>query len=108
MSAGTGTTDNAQKLLALLRASAVTEPVKFTESGKAEKVAQKSTLILQIKGAGKATVEVGPTEKVEGFKLELEFAASTVNAVTIPLPEGWWAKTTLTTATITKAVVIPV
>lgn len=108
MSAGAGTTDNAEKLLALLTASAVTEPAVLAESGKVGKVAQKSTLTLTLKGKAAGKIQVGPTEKVEGYELAVEIPASTQQHVTIPLPSGWWVKTTLSEGTIAKAVVTPV
>jgi hypothetical protein len=109
MSAGTGTKDTAAKLIALLGAgAAATEPVKFTESGKAEAVTQKSTLILSVKGKAAGKIQVGPTEKVEGYELAVEIPASSQESFTIPLPVGWWVKTTLTEGTIAKAVVTPV
>jgi hypothetical protein len=109
MSAGTGTTDNAEKLLALLgsTSTAVTEPAKLTESGKAIEVAQKSTVVLTVKGKAAGKIQVGSTEKVEGYEIPVEVPASTTVPFTIPLPTGWWIKTTLTEGTISKGVVTP-
>lgn len=108
MSAGTSTTDNAEKLLALLKASATTEPAKLTESGKAVEAAKKSTAVLAVKGKAAGKIQFGPTEKVEGGELAVEIPASTSQAFTIPLPEGWWIKTTLTEGTISKGILFPV
>lgn len=107
MSAGTATKDAAAKLLALLGSSstAITEPAKFAESGKAETVGQRSTLNLTIKGKAAGKIQVGSTEKVEGYELPVEVAASSSAAYTLNLPAGWWVKTTLTEGTISKAVV---
>lgn len=109
MSAAAGTTDNAEKLLGLLGSSstAITEPAKLAESGKAAQpnTAGPSSVLLVLKGKAAGKIQVGSTEKVEGYELPVEIPASTQQVVTLRLPTGWWVKTTLTEGTIAKAVV---
>ena len=112
MSAGAGTKDNAELLLGLLGfGAAATEPAVLAESGKAGQGSKttKTTVILTLKGkSGASKIQVGPTEKVEGYELAVEIPASTQQTVTIPLPAGWWIKTTMAEGSIAKAVVVPV
>jgi hypothetical protein len=111
MSAGTGTTDVAAKLIALLgtSATAITEPVVLTESGKEGQpnVNGPSTVELVLKGKAAGKIQVGPTKSVGGYELPVELPASTQVSVTLRVPTGWFVKTTLTEGTIAKAVVTP-
>jgi hypothetical protein len=112
MSAAAGTTDNAEKLLALLGSSAtsITEPVVLTESGKAGQPNKTGpcSLLLVLKGkSGASKIQVGPTEKVEGYEVPVEIPASTQQTVTLRLPTGWWVKTTMAEGSIAKAIVTP-
>lgn len=111
MSAGSGIKDAAAKLLGLLgsSATAITEPVVLTESGKAGQPDTEgpSTVNLSIKGKAAGKIQVGPTNAVGGYELTVEVPASTSQTVTLRLPVGWFVKTTLTEGTIAKAVVTP-
>lgn len=112
MSAGTGTKDNAEKLLGLFgsSATAITEPVVLTESGKAgaPNTEGPSTVSLLLKGKAAGKIQVGPTNAVGGYELAVEIPASTQQAVTLRIPVGWFVKTTLTEGTIAKAIVTPI
>lgn len=108
MSAGSAVKDASERVLALLGVGAtISEPAKLAESGKAVQVAQRSTVTLTLKGKAAGKIQVGSTEKVEGYELPVEIPASTQQHVTLTLPEGWWIKTTLSEGSIAKGIVTP-
>jgi hypothetical protein len=111
MSAGAGTKDNAEKLLLLLNPEpAISEPAKLHESGKALQpdTAGPCEVVLVVKGKAAGKIQVGPTEKVEGYEIPVEVPASTEQTVTLRIPTGWWVLTTLTEGTIAKGIVTPI
>lgn len=111
MSAGSGTTDNPEKLLNLLHRS---ENPEFSEpkpeSGKALKdvtgVGTKWYIPITTTEAGSYAVQIGPTEEaVHKIIPTTELAAKAGPTVLVNLPANWWIKITVTKATLGTPVV---
>lgn len=109
MAAGTGTEDNAEKLLKLLHRS---ESPEFSEATLVSGTAQQdatgvnTTWYIPVVGgtAGTVKVEIGSTEEAAHTII----AATAANAVsgqtlTVKLPAKWWIKVTVSVATLGKA-----